>query len=108
LNYLGYHLTRNGQAAEALVFLDQSIALGEQGYCNFGALAAAYGDISQALMELGRFEAALLAEEALPLIRTMRSRVNLERIKTLYKQLQNTSFRTNPEVGRLGYLLFHA
>jgi tetratricopeptide (TPR) repeat protein len=63
LNYLGYRLIRNGQAAEALEFLNQSIALGEQGYCNFGALAAAYGDMSQALMELGRFEEALLFDE---------------------------------------------
>jgi hypothetical protein len=53
-------------------------------------------------------QAALLAEEALPLVRTMRSRVNLERIKTLYKQFQQTSFRNNPEVGRLSYLLFHS
>jgi tetratricopeptide (TPR) repeat protein len=51
-------------------------------------------------------QAAMLAEEALPLARTMRSRVNLERIKTLYKQFQNTPFRNNPEVGRLGYLLY--
>lgn len=53
-------------------------------------------------------QAALLAEEALPLVCMMRSRVNLERIKTLYKQLQQTPFRNNPEVGRLGYLLFQA
>lgn len=63
LNELGYHLTRNGQAAGAIEPLEQSIALGEQGYCNFGALAAAYGDMSQALMELGRFEEALLFDE---------------------------------------------
>jgi len=63
LNYLGEHLTRNGQAADALEFLDQSIALGEQGYCNFGALAAAYGDTSLALMELGRLEEALIFDE---------------------------------------------
>jgi tetratricopeptide (TPR) repeat protein len=53
-------------------------------------------------------QAALLAEEALPFVRTMRSRVNLERIKILHKQFQQTSFRNNPEVERLGYLLFHA
>jgi tetratricopeptide (TPR) repeat protein len=53
-------------------------------------------------------QAAMLAEEALPLARMMRSRVNVERIKTLYRQFQNTPFRNNPEVGRLGYLLFHA
>ncbi len=63
LNYLGYHLTRNGRMAEALAFLEQSIELGEQGYCNFGALAAAYGDKSQALMELGCLEEALLFDE---------------------------------------------
>ncbi len=53
-------------------------------------------------------QAAMLAEEALPLVHQMRSRVNLERIKLLYKRLQQTPFRNNPEVGRLGYLLFHA
>jgi tetratricopeptide (TPR) repeat protein len=53
-------------------------------------------------------QAALLAEQALPLVRQTYSRVNLERIKALYKQLQQTPFRNNPEVGRLGYLLFHA
>ena len=63
LNHLGYQLTRNGQPEEALTFLEQSIELGEQGYCNFGALASAYGDMSQALMELGRFEEALLFDE---------------------------------------------
>lgn len=63
LNYLGYRLSRNKQAAEALGFLEQSIVLGKQGYCNFGALAAAYGDMSQALMELGRYEEALIFDE---------------------------------------------
>ncbi len=63
MNYLGYHLMRNGQATEALEVLQQSIALGEQGYCNFGALASAYGDMSQALMELGRFEEAWFFDE---------------------------------------------
>jgi len=63
LNYLGYRLTRNGRPAEALEFLAQSIALGEKGYCNFGVLAAAYGDMSQALMELGRLEEALFFDE---------------------------------------------
>ncbi len=53
-------------------------------------------------------QAAMLAEEALPLARAMRSRANVERIKALYKQFQHTPFRNNPEVGRLGYLLFHA
>jgi tetratricopeptide (TPR) repeat protein len=63
LNYLGENLTRNGRAEEALPFLEQSIALGEQSYCNFGALAAAYSDMSLALMELGRYEEALIFDE---------------------------------------------
>lgn len=63
LNFLGEHLTRNGRAKEALPFLEQSIKLGEQGYCNFGALAAAYGDTSLALMELGQLGEALLFDE---------------------------------------------
>ncbi len=64
---------------------------------------------AQASFDLKEYaQAAMLAEEALPLARTMRSRVNLERIKTLYWQFQNTPFRNNPEVVRLGYLLFHA
>ena len=62
-NYLGEYLARNGRTEEALPFLEKSIELGEQGYCNFGALAAAYGDMSQALMELGRFEEALFFDE---------------------------------------------
>ncbi len=52
-------------------------------------------------------QAAILAEESLPLVRTMRSRVNWERIKVIHRQLQQTPFRNNPEVGRLGYQLFH-
>ena len=63
MNSLGYHLSRNGRASEALAPLEQSIELGEEGYCNYGALAAAYGDKSQALMELGRLEEALLFDE---------------------------------------------
>jgi tetratricopeptide (TPR) repeat protein len=63
---------------------------------------------AQACFNLKEYaQAALLAEEALPLARRMRSRVNLERIKTLYKQLLQMPFRNNPEVGRLSYLLFH-
>jgi hypothetical protein len=53
-------------------------------------------------------QAALLAEEALASVSMMHSRVNQERIETLYQQFQQTPFRHNPEVERLGYLLFHA
>jgi len=52
-------------------------------------------------------QTALLAEEALARVREMYSRVNLERIKILHKQLQQTPFRNDPEVERLGYLLSH-
>jgi tetratricopeptide (TPR) repeat protein len=53
-------------------------------------------------------QAAQLAEQAWPLARVMRSHVNQERIKTLYKHLQQTPFRNNPEVASLEYVLFYA
>jgi hypothetical protein len=63
---------------------------------------------AQAYFRLKEYtQAALLAEEALPLVGHMHSRVNLECIKTRYKLFQQTPFRNNPEVERLGYLLFH-
>jgi tetratricopeptide (TPR) repeat protein len=63
LNCLGYQLNRNGQFEEALQAIEQSIALQEQGYVQFGGLAAAYGEKSQTLVELGRFQEALLFDE---------------------------------------------
>ncbi|HVB20547.1 MAG TPA: hypothetical protein VNG51_01195 [Ktedonobacteraceae bacterium] len=63
LNSLGYHLNRNNQLVEALHVLEQSLDLGERGYCNFGALTAVYGEISQTLMALGRFHEAVLFDE---------------------------------------------
>ncbi len=64
---------------------------------------------AQAYVNLKEYaQAALLAEEALPLVHLMHSRVNLDRIIMLYNQFQQTPFRHNPEVERLGYLLFHA
>lgn len=63
---------------------------------------------AQACFDLKEYaQAALLAEQALAQVRMMYSHVNLERIQTLYKQLQQTSFWNNPEVERLGYLLSH-
>jgi tetratricopeptide (TPR) repeat protein len=53
-------------------------------------------------------QAAFLAEEALPLAYAMRSHTNLERIKRLHKLFQQSPFRDNPEVARLGYMLFQA
>jgi len=63
LNILGYHLNRIGQYKEALKVVEQGIALKEQGYVYTGALAASYGEKSQILMELGRFQEALLFDE---------------------------------------------
>ncbi len=63
LNDLGYHLNRIGQHAEALQVVEQSIALKEQGYLQFGGLAASYGEKSQTLAALGRFQEALHFDE---------------------------------------------
>ena len=59
LNDLGYYLHRNGQYEEALMFLEQSIELKEQGFVEPGSLAASYGEKSQVLASLGRFREAL-------------------------------------------------
>ena len=40
LNDLGYHLNRIGRYEEALGAIEESIALKEQGYLQFGGLAA--------------------------------------------------------------------
>ena len=63
LNDLGYHLNRIGQHAEALQVVEQSIALKEQGYLQFGGLTASYGEKSQTLAALGRFQEALHFDE---------------------------------------------
>jgi tetratricopeptide (TPR) repeat protein len=63
LNQLGYHLNRIGCFAEALPVLEQSIALKEVGYLQFGSLAATYGEKAEALAGLGRFQAALSFDE---------------------------------------------
>jgi tetratricopeptide (TPR) repeat protein/transcriptional regulator with XRE-family HTH domain len=106
-----YHLDRSatliaiGIPQEALRELDLLSA------STLGGRRLVYQLILQAQAYFGLKEyvqAALLAEEALPLASKVRSRVNLERIKALYKNLQQTPFQNNPEVGRLGYLLFEA
>jgi transcriptional regulator with XRE-family HTH domain/tetratricopeptide (TPR) repeat protein len=104
-----YHLDRSatliavGKPQEALQELDLlSVS-------KLGGRRRVYHLVLQAQAYFGLKEyvqAALLAEEALPLASMMRSRVNLDRIKTLYRQLQQTPLQNNPEVGRLGYLLF--
>jgi len=63
LNDLGYHLNRISAFTEALQVLDQSIALKEQGLVEPGSLAASYGEKSQALAGIGRFQEALLFDE---------------------------------------------
>jgi hypothetical protein len=105
-----YHLDRS---ATLIVVGNPKEAQHELKLLSFSQLKgrrSVYHVILQAQAYFGSKEyaqAALLAEEALPLVRAMHSRVNLERIKTLYKHLQQTPFRNNPEVGRLAYLLFH-
>ena len=62
-NALSYHLARDGQFEEALHYVDRSIALKEQGYHDFGGLAAAYGEKAEILTELGRLQEALRFDE---------------------------------------------
>lgn len=63
LNHLSYqlHLARNYH--EALACAEQSIVLQEQGYLDVGTLAAVYGEKSQILASLGRFQEALSFDE---------------------------------------------
>lgn len=56
---LGYHLDQIGRYEEALPILEQSILLKESGFVEPGSLASSYGEKSQALAALGRFEEAL-------------------------------------------------
>jgi tetratricopeptide (TPR) repeat protein len=63
LNDLGYHLNRVGKYEEALEAVQQSIEFKEQGYLQFGGLAASYGEKSQILAALGRFQEALHFDE---------------------------------------------
>jgi tetratricopeptide (TPR) repeat protein len=60
---LGYHLNRIGQHEKALQITEQAIILHEQGFGQTGVLAASYGEKSQILMELGRFQDALQFDE---------------------------------------------
>lgn len=63
MNNLGYHLNRIGQYEEALAAIEQSIDLKERGYVEVDTLADAYGEKSQILASLGRFQEALLFDE---------------------------------------------
>jgi tetratricopeptide (TPR) repeat protein/transcriptional regulator with XRE-family HTH domain len=62
-NNIAYHLNRLGLFEEALLNVDQSLALKEQGYVQLGSLAASYGEKSIALAGLGRFQQALYYDE---------------------------------------------
>jgi tetratricopeptide (TPR) repeat protein len=63
LNNLSYHLTQLGQYEEALQVIEESITLKEQGYTKFESAASSYGQKAEVLMELGRFQEALLFEQ---------------------------------------------
>src|SRR5260370_30585773 len=63
LNNLAYQLNRRGQYAEALEAIEQSIELKEQGRVEIDTLADAYGEKSQILAQLGRFQEALVYDE---------------------------------------------
>jgi len=63
LTDLAYHFNRIGHYKDALQAIERAIALHKQGYAYIGALAASYGEKSQTLMELGRFDEALEFDE---------------------------------------------
>ena len=63
LTNLGYELNRIGRHEEALQAIERSITLKEQGSVEVGALAASYGEKSQILAQLGRFQEALLFDQ---------------------------------------------
>jgi len=63
LNNLGYHLNRIGQAEEAYRAMNQSIELKERGYVELDTLADAYGEQSQILARLGKFQEALVFDQ---------------------------------------------
>lgn len=106
-----YHLDRAatlitlgyaGEAQRELLLLKASDLTGRR---------SVYSLILQAQTYLGLKEypqAAIMAEQALPLVRQVRSHVNLERIKKLYTQLLQSPFQGNPEVEHLGYLISHS
>ena len=62
-NNLGYYLNRIGWYNEALQAIESSIFLKEQGYAEIDTLADAYGEKSQILAKLGRFQESLFFDE---------------------------------------------
>ncbi len=63
LNNLAYQLNRRGQYTGALEAIEQSVELKEQGCMEVDTLADAYGEMSQILARLGRFQKALFYDE---------------------------------------------
>ena len=63
LNNLAYQLNRAGRFAEALPAINHCIDLKKQGYADLDSLAASYGEKSQILAALGKFEEALRFDE---------------------------------------------
>ncbi|HLJ34106.1 MAG TPA: tyrosine/phenylalanine carboxypeptidase domain-containing protein, partial [Ktedonobacteraceae bacterium] len=63
LNDLSCRLNRAGRYEEALQAVEEALIWREQGYVEFGGLAASYGEKSQILMELGRFQESLFFDE---------------------------------------------
>lgn len=70
-----------------------------------------YYDISlaQAYVNLGDYvQAADIATYALEIAREINSDINIARLANIHRQLQKSSYKNNPDVARLGYLLFHS
>jgi tetratricopeptide (TPR) repeat protein len=69
-----------------------------------------YYDISlaQVYANLGDYsEAASLAEYALQIAQELNSEISIARIVTIFRQLQQSPYKDNPDVARLEYLLYY-
>ena len=70
-----------------------------------------YYDIlqAQAYTNRGKYEqAAGLLEVALETAQEVHSEINIARIETLFRQLQQSPYKQSPDVARLDYLLYYA
>lgn len=63
LNNLSCRFSEMGRFEEALQAIEQCIELQKQGHVDFGDRASSYGEKSQILMHLGRFQEALYFDE---------------------------------------------
>jgi transcriptional regulator with XRE-family HTH domain len=108
LNTDRYHLSK-GSALIAMGWNNEAVDELSLVNCNpTQKRRQAYCDIlqAQAYANLGMFPMAVsIAEDALLVVQEIKSCVNVARVEKIYRQLLTSSYKNNPEVARLGYLL---